>query len=145
MINESLIAGSLRLQQRRRRKRLDNGETDSQVSCVLSNLAAAQFAFFLQPLEVREYHGHQLQDDGRGDVRHDAQRENREAAEIAATEEIENAERSALRLGKELVQHGPVDSRRGNVRADAIHGQQRQRKENALPQVFDAEEIRECL
>jgi hypothetical protein len=31
------------------------------------------------------------------------------------------------------------------VRTDAIHGQQCQREENALPQFFDAEEIRECL
>jgi hypothetical protein len=38
-----------------------------------------------------------------------------------------------------------INSRRGNVRADAIHREQSQCKQDALPQIFDAEEIRECL
>jgi hypothetical protein len=31
------------------------------------------------------------------------------------------------------------------VRTDAVHGQQSQREQDALPQIFDAEEIRESL
>jgi hypothetical protein len=31
------------------------------------------------------------------------------------------------------------------MRTDAVHSQQCQREENALPQLFDAEEIRDCL
>ena len=95
----------------------------------------------MQALEVREHHGHQLQDDRGGDVRHDAQRENGEAAEIAAAEQIEDAENRAGGLAEELLEHRSVDARRGDVRANAVHRQQRQGEKDAVPQVFDAEHI----
>jgi hypothetical protein len=59
-------------------ERLDDGEGDGQVAGPLGDLAAAQFAFLLQLLERGNHHREQLQNDGRRDVRHDAQREDGE-------------------------------------------------------------------
>src|SRR5882757_1077212 len=65
---------------------LDNAQHNRQIAGVLRNLAPAQLTLFSQLFEVWEHHGHQLQDDRRGDVRHDAQRENRQLAQVAAAE-----------------------------------------------------------
>src|SRR5882762_9819187 len=65
---------------------LDNAQHNRQIARVLRNLPPAQLTLFLQLFEVWEHHGHQLQDDRRGDVRHDAQRENRQLAQVAAAE-----------------------------------------------------------
>src|SRR5271165_2383473 len=141
VVNEGVAAALLRLQSAGNGSALDDAEHDGQVAGVLRDFAAAEFAFFLQAFEVREHHGHQLQDDRGGDVRHDAQRKNSEAAEIAAAEEVENTENRAGRLAEELFQHRGVDARRGNVRANAVHRQQRQREQDTVPQVFDAEHV----
>ena len=103
-------------------RRLNDAEDDRQIARVLRDLAAAELALFLQLFEVWEHDGHQLQDDRRGDVRHDAERENREPAQIAAAEEIEDAQERARSLLEDSFQHAPVDAWRGDVRTDAIHG-----------------------
>jgi hypothetical protein len=64
-------------------ERLHDGE-DRQVAGPLGDLAPAQFAFLLQLFERRDHHGQQLQNDRRRDVRHDAQGENRQPADVAA-------------------------------------------------------------
>src|SRR5579862_8606626 len=147
VINQRLAVegGAGRLQCGRDRERLNDTQRDGQVTRVLGDLAAAQFALFLQALEIREHHGHQLQDDRRSDIRHDTQGEDGHAAEGAAAEQIENAQGGTLRLLKDLIEYGAIDSGSRNVRTDPIDTQQRQGKEDALPQVFDAEEIRESL
>src|SRR5262249_39079792 len=94
---------------------------------------------------VREHDGHQLQNDRRSDVRHDTERENRQTAKVATAEEVEDSERRVLRLLEVFLEDGCIDSRRGYVRAKAIHRQQSQREQDALPQIFDAEEIRQSL
>src|SRR6266852_703854 len=77
---------------------LDDAEHNRQIARVLRNLPPAELALFLQFLEVRKHHGHQLQDDRRGDVRHDAERENRQAPQVAAAEQIEDAQNRTLPL-----------------------------------------------
>ena len=70
-----------------------------QVAGPLGDLAAPQLAFFLQLFERGNHHRQQLQNDRRRDVGHDAQRENRQPADVAAREQIEEAEdRPELRL-----------------------------------------------
>ena len=95
-------SGRLVLQREGDRQRLHDAEKDRQVARVLRDLAAAEFAFFLQALEVRPDHGHQLQDDRGRDVGHDAQGENRQPAEIAAAEQVDDAQDRALILLEEL-------------------------------------------
>jgi hypothetical protein len=58
----------------------------------LRDLATPELAFLLQALQIRPYHHQQLQNNRRGDVRHDAKRKNRQPAEIAAAEEVDNAQ-----------------------------------------------------
>src|SRR5713226_2635833 len=140
-IHKRLPAKALRLQGGGNRGRLNDAQHDGQVARVLRDFAAPELAFFLQALEVREHHGHQLQDDRGGDVRHDAERENRHAAEVAAAEEIEDAQHRAGRLVEQLIQHGGIDARDRNVRTNAVNCQQRQREQNAVPQVLNAEHV----
>ncbi len=121
---QRLATVALRLQGGGDGRRLNDAEHDRQIARVLRDLAAAEFAFFLQFFEIREHHRHQLQDDRRRDVRHDAEREDREATQVAAAEQIENAQERARTLLENGFQHAPVDAWRGNVRADAIYGQQ---------------------
>ena len=47
----------------------------------------------------------------------------------------------ALVLIEQLRQDIGIDSRRGNMRANAIHREHRQRKEHTLPQIRNAEDI----
>jgi hypothetical protein len=68
-------------------------------------LRRPQFAFLLQALQIGPGHGHQLQDDRGGDVRHDAQRKNRQAPEVAAAEQVDDAQHRTLVLLKQLRQH----------------------------------------
>jgi hypothetical protein len=131
----------LRLERAGDRQRLDNAERDGQVARVLGNLLPAEFALFLQPLEVREHHLHQLKDDRCGDVGHDAQSENGKLAEVAAAEQIEEPQGRTLRLVEDALQLRDINARRGNMRADPIHRQQREREKHAIPQVFDAEHV----
>ena len=84
------------LQALRDAERLQDGEDDRQVAGPLRDLAAAQLAFLLQLFERGHHHRQQLQDDRRRDVRHDAQGEDRQPADVAAREHIEEAEDRAL-------------------------------------------------
>src|SRR5262249_16729157 len=94
VINKGLIVrpGHL-LQGGGNRKRLNDAERNRQITRVLRDFATPKLAFLLQAFEVRKHDGHQLQNDGRRDVRHDAERKNRQTAEVAAAEQVENAER----------------------------------------------------
>ena len=77
-------------------ERLQNRKDDGQVAGPLGDLAPPELAFLLQFFERGHHDGHQLQDDRRRDVRHDAEREDRQAADIAAREQVEEAEDRAL-------------------------------------------------
>ena len=86
------------LQHRRDAERLHQRKTDGEIARPLRDLAAAELAFLLQLLERRNHHRQQLQNDRRRDVGHDAQRENRQAPERAAGEQIDEAEERACVL-----------------------------------------------
>ena len=93
-------------------ERLHHRQDDRQIAGPLRDLAPAEFAFLLQFLERRNHHGQQLQDDRRRDVRHDAQREDRQAPECAAGEQIEEAEEASRRCClKNSSNRSSVDSR----------------------------------
>src|SRR5215475_6149401 len=114
MIDKRLVVwASSALQSLRNRERLNNAERDGQITRVLRDLAPAEFTLFLEALKVREHDGHQLKNDGRRDVRHDAERENRELAEVAAAEKVENSESGILSLLEVALQDARINSRRG--------------------------------
>ena len=121
---------------------LEDGQAYGEVAGVLGNFAAAQLAFLLQTLQVRKHHGHQLQNNRRGDVGHDAQRENRQPAEISAAEQIQNAQHGPAPLLEELLQQLGVDPRRGNKRAQPVDGQEPERKQQPAAKIRYPENIR---
>src|ERR1700730_17173772 len=53
--------------------------------------------------------------------------------------------RRKLPLLEQALQHAGIDARCGDMRADAVHREQRHGKQHPVPQIGDAEEISECL
>jgi hypothetical protein len=81
-----------------------------------------------------------LEDDRSGDVRHDAEAEDRVLAEAAAGEHRDEAEDAFLGAA-----HGPghrflVDDRQRNVEADAVDGEEQKRDEDLLAEFLDLED-----
>ena len=75
---------------------LHDADEDGQVACVLDNLLAPLCAaFLLELLDVGPDHAQKLEDDGRGDVRTDAEHHNRKPREPAAGENIQKTEELA--------------------------------------------------
>ena len=62
---------------------LQQGESDGEVAGVLGHLRLTGLPLLLQLLEARDDHGQQLHDDGRRDVGHDADREDRQLQQRA--------------------------------------------------------------
>src|SRR5262249_35483255 len=98
-----------------------------------------------QLLEVGHDRAQELQDDRGRDVRHDAQREHRGARECAAHEQVVEAEQP-VRLGPECPrQRRGVHARRGHVLAQPVDHEQRQREQDAPPQLGDLEDGAQLL
>ena len=124
---------------------LHRAQRERQIARPLGNLLASQFAFFLQLGQRLIHHGQQLQNDGRRDVGHDAQGENGQPLELAAGEQIDEAQEAAVVLLEVLLQLVGVHPRRGNVAAQPVHRQQAEREPDALAQVRNAKNVGELL
>jgi len=122
-------------------ERLHEAQDNRPVARVLRDLAAPELAFLRQPLEVRPDDGEQLQDDRRADVRHDAEREDRDARQAPAGEHVVHAEHRVLELPRELAERREVHPRHGDVVADAIHREQPQRVQHTLAKIRDREDV----
>ena len=115
----------LRIGQRQRdRNRLHDTQYHGHVARPLRDLPPPHLAFLLQLGERLIDHRQQLEDNGRRDVGHDAERKNRQPAQIPAREQIHQPERGAGVAVEELRQLLRIDSRRWNVRAKPIDSQQ---------------------
>ena len=68
--------------------RLQDRQRDGQVPGVLGELRLAGRALLLQGLQPRDHHDQQLNDDAAGDVRHDAEREDRQLEQRATAEQV---------------------------------------------------------
>ena len=93
---------------------LQHGKADGQITGVLGQLGFAGLAFLVQCLETRDDHTQQLDDDRCGDVRHDAQCENRQLQHGAAGEEVHQTDkvlRSVVHLADALLDDGVIDAR----------------------------------
>ena len=71
----------------------------------------------------------QLEDDGGGDVGHDAEREDRGPGEAAAQRVVQSEEPGGGGVPDEVGQRGDVHARRGDVGADPVDDQREQREE----------------
>ena len=94
----------LRLQRKGDSHALQDGKNQREIARPLGDLAPAQVAFFLQARQRFPNHGEQLQDNRCRDVRHDAQGKNRQPAQVAAAEQVIEAQQSAALLLKSLLQ-----------------------------------------
>ena len=115
---------------------LDHRQHHGEIAGVLVEDLAARLAFLLQRFQFGKHRGHQLDDDGGGDVGHDAQGEDRHAADRAARQGVEDVEQAAARLLHLLGQRRRVDAGHGDIGADARHDQGAQGEEDAAAQLL---------
>jgi len=87
--------------------------------------------------------GHQLHDDGGGDVRHDAEREDRHALHGAAGEHVEHAEHALALRGEGLGEGVGIDSGQRDIGAEAVDEQRANGEPDAFLQVLRLGEGRE--
>src|SRR5262249_18392760 len=76
---------------------------------------------------------------------HDAQGEYRQSAQVAAREDIDESEDGPLLLLEEGLQQVGVNTRCGDVPAQAEHRQDAQRKQDSVTQIRYAENIADGL
>src|SRR5438876_118796 len=107
------------------------------VARVLRDLAPARLALLLQRLERRRDDGEELHDDGGRDVRHDPEREDREAREGPAREHVEHVEDAAAVLLEEARELVRVDAGHGNMRTDAVDDERPEQEQQPALQVAE--------
>ena len=114
----------------------------AEVARVLRDLALTDGPLLLQLLELGNDHTEHLHDDAGGDVRHDAERKDREATECTAGEQVEEAQR-ALRLDTllELLDGIGIDARNTDGGAEPIQRDHHENKQDLVPQIGDLEDI----
>ncbi len=126
----------------RQRRGLQGRDADCQVAGVLGDLALPDRALFLKLLELGDDDAEHLHDDAGRDVRHDPEREDGEAAEGSAGEQVEEAE-GALRLDTllELLDRVGVDARHTDGDAQPIQGDHHHDEQDLVPQIGDLEDV----
>jgi hypothetical protein len=115
--------------------------TDGHVARPLRDFPPPQLAFLLQLRQRLVHHRQQLEDDRGRDVRHDAQGEDRQPAQVAAAEQIDETQRRAGLVIEETLQRLDVDARRGDVRAQPVDRQNAHGEQHTPAQVGDPEDI----
>ena len=131
--------------QRDRRRRLQNAQEDSQITRVLRQLRLAGLPLLVEVIESRNHDPQQLDDDRRGDVGHDAQREDRQLQERSTREQVDEVEQRRLRLLRHAGLNGlRVHAGRRNERAQPERGHDEQGKEQLPTQVGGTERLGEC-
>src|SRR5262249_2045943 len=133
------------LQADRDPERLYSTKAERQVARPHGDFLAAQLAFFLQLRQRFINHGQQLQNNGRRDVRHDAECEDGHAPELPAGKQIDESEQRAAVLLNELLKKLRVDSRNRDMPTDAVNGEKRKREKNALAQIRNPKNIGELI
>src|SRR5690606_26052324 len=122
--------------------RLQSGNADRAIARQLRDFSSSFLALALEFLEIRDDRTHQLDDDGRGDVGHDAQGKNARSAEGATDEEVEESE-DVVRVGGcvDLFQRSGVDARKGHIRAESVHEEKSKRVQDAATQLLDLPDV----
>lgn len=113
---------------------LHDSQKQREVTGILGNLFLAVFALFGQPFERGDTHAEQLHDDGRVDVRPDAEREERTAGKRAARDAVHKIQKVIVRdrVGKRALS----SPRNGNVAADSVNEQNQQGDEDLFSDFF---------
>jgi len=123
---------------------LDRAQRRRAVARVLRDLAPTLLALLAELLEGRVGRLQQLDDDARGDVGDHPERGDREDLEVAARDEVEEAEDRALPEATRL-QPGDVDARGRDVHQQPVHGEQAHRDQQLGAQVRNDQRIAKGL
>jgi hypothetical protein len=102
---------ALRCQQRALGDCLEHGQRNRQPERVLIEPAASLLAFLAQRLKRRDDRNQQLQDNGRRDVRIDAQGHDAHARQATAAEEVQQVEQDVVVLREQRSQRFLVNAR----------------------------------
>ena len=111
---------------------LHGGEHHRAVARVLVDLLASGLAFLLQLFEGGRNRRHQLNDDGGGDVGHDAECEDRHAPNRAAGQHVEDIEQAALLLLDLTRKFRRIDPRHRDIGPEPRDDQGHHREQDAL-------------
>ena len=102
---------------------MDEADEDRGIPGVLGELLAADIALLLQTAQRRHNGSHQLKDDGRADVRHDAQGAHSAFHERASGEHVveahQRASGAAHLVSEEVLQGLGIEPGQRNMGADA--------------------------
>ena len=99
----------------------------------------------MQVVESGNHDPQQLDDNRRGDVGHNAQREDRELQQGTAREQVHEVKQRRLRLLRHTALHSlRVDARRRNKRTEPERGHDEQSKEQFPTQVRGTERLGKC-
>ena len=120
---------------------LDDHDDHRKVTHDLVHFLTSALTFLLQALEVRHRHAEQLDDDGRGDVRHDTQGKDGCIAEGTAREHVQQAEKTALAAPLKDGELGGVDAWDDDERSETIDQDDEDGKQDAFAQLLDLEDI----
>ena len=102
---------------------LEETQKQRAVARVLGDLASAGLAFLSQCFKLRQHVRQHLHDNRCRDVRHDAEREHREARQGATGEHVEQPENAALLLIEELLEHIGIDTWHRHMCTDAVNNE----------------------
>ena len=129
-----------RLEQQQITDGVDEAQGQRQVTRDLRDAATTGFALFRPAAHCGNNALHQLHDDGCGDVRHDAQREDREVRQSTTGEQVEHGHGHTGILERvcELMER---DARYRHVGAETIKRKDAQRKQNLLAQLGNLKRV----
>ena len=96
----------------------------------------------MQRFEAGNDHAQQLDDDGSRDVRHNAQREDRQLQHGATREEVDQADevlRNRAHLADALLNDLDIHTRRWDERTDTVDDDHTKHEEDFVPQLLGLE------
>ena len=126
--------------------RLQECETDGEITGVLGQLLSSGCAFLLQRLESWDDHGEKLHDDRCRDVRHDAECEDGELQERTTREEIDQTEESTSVCDSKAALHRFIaHARSRDDGAETEERHDREREDDLHTQIRRLERLCECL
>ena len=127
------------------RRTLEQQDSDGQITGYLIHLLTSRLALLLHLLEVRYCYRKQLDDDGRGDVGHDTQCEDRGIGECTTREHIQQSHQSAFRLSMKSSQGCRINTRQDDERSEAVDEHEQQRCQHTAAEIFDLPDITYCF
>jgi len=114
---------------------LDGADNDRCVPGIPDNLLPPGLPLFCQLADGGDNNREELKDNGRADIRHDAERKNSGPGEGAPRKHIEEAHEGPALFGKELAQFFAVYSGRRDMRPDAVYRKEPKGEEHPVLQL----------